>query len=307
MSRTQASMESDSPSFDGLISLLPGADIVNVGAPAFTITKIATGEFSLHYAAATGAVVVAAGVTGLMFRTGMQDDLQSFFGSARAGGAQNLPVNNPLTLMTASSVAGSLVNLAVFSSVGFVVGGYVTVDTVASGVQEFTRITAIPDATHITVATLVNAHTGAATGGAPISQNLFTTHAGVTGRPPFTGSSQLAPVTSVRPKGIALTGLSITYLITGANLTVPTIGMFAVQYPNLTAPVVTTLIAQATNNLQTATNAQAYTTPIPVPVANQGFIITPNTAVAIEYDANVGAATTLDIIAIFLTAKFNYD
>lgn len=307
MSRTQSAVAADTPYSDGLISLLPGADIVNTGATAFTITKIATGEFSLHYAAAAGAVVVAAGVTGLIFRTGVQDDMQQFFGSARAGGAQNLPVGSPTTLMTASIVAGSLVNIAVFSSVGFTVGSFVTLDTVASGVQEFTRITAIPDATHITVATVVNAHTGAATGGAPITQNLFTTPGSVSGRPPFAGSSQLTPVTAPRPKGIAITGLAVTYLITGANLTVPTIGLFAVQYPNLVAPTVTTLIAQATNNLQTATNAQAYTTPVPVPVANQGFIITPNTAVVIEFDFNVGAATTMDVIAMFLTAKFNYD
>jgi hypothetical protein len=307
MSRTRASLESDTPSFDGLIPLAPGADIVNTGATAFTITKIATGEFSLHYAAAAGAVVVFAGVTGLIFRTGSQDDVQEFFGSARAGGAQGLSVGNPITLMTSSSVAGSAVNLAVFSSVGFTVGSFVTVDTVASGVQEFAQITAIPDATHITVNKLANAHTGAATGGAPITQNIFTTPADVSGRPPFTGLSQLTPVTVARPKGISLTALQVTYLITGANLTVPTIGMFAVQYPNLTAPTVTTLIAQATNNLQTATNAQAYTTPIPVPIANRGFIVTPNTLVAIEMDFNVGAATTIDIIGMTLSCAFNYD
>lgn len=306
MSRTQASMESDTPSFDGLIPLLPGADIVGLTAGS-TFTKIGTGEFSLHYAAAAGAVVIFAGVTGLLFRTGSQDDVQAFFGSARAGGSQGLAVGSPLTLLTASIVAGTNVNIAVFSSVGFSVGSYATLDTVASGVQEFVRITAIPDATHITVASVLNAHTGAATGGAPISQNIFTTPASVSGRPPFTGSSQLTPVTSFRPKGIQPTFLQIAYLITGANLTVPTVGMFAVQYQNLVAPTVTTLIAQATNNLQTATNAQAYVTTVPVPIANRSFITSPSTAISIELDANVGAATTLDIVGMWVGCTFNYD
>jgi hypothetical protein len=196
--------------------------------------------------------------------------------------------------------------LAVFSSVGFTVGAFVTVDTVASGVQEFAIITAIPDATHITVNKLANAHTGAATGGASITQNLFTTPGPATGRPPFTGLSQLTPPLS-RPKGISITSISVAYLITGANLTVPTIGMFATQYANLTAVVTTTLIAQATNNLQSAANAQAYVTNVPVPIANRGFIVTPQTSIIIEMDANVGAATTLDVTGMWLNCNFNYN
>lgn len=306
MARTVSNLQQDTPSSDGLIPLIPGADIVGVTAGS-TFVRLATGEFSVHYAAAAGAVVIIAGVSGLVFRTGEQDDYQQAFGSTRAGGAQGLPVGQPITLMIASSVAGTSVNLNVFSSVGFSVGAFVTVDTVASGVQEFAQITAIPDATHITVNKLVNAHTGAATGGAPITQNIWTTPGPATGRPPFTGLSQLTPQTSVRPKGISLTSLSVAYLVTGANLTVPTIGLFATQYTNLTAPSTTTLIAQATNNLQTATNAQAYVTNVPVPIANRGFIITPQTSVVVEMDANVGAATTLDVIGMWCTCAFNYE
>jgi hypothetical protein len=301
MSRTVANLQQDTPSSDGLVALAAGADIVSVVGTT-VMTRVAAGEFSLRTNQATTAYTFFGGVSGLIFRTGEQDDYQQAFGSARAGGAQGLAVGIPNTLSTGSIVAGAPVNIAVLSSVNFTVGGFVTIDTVASGVQEFTRITAIPDGTHITVANIVNSHTTPF----PISQNLFTTPGPATGRPPFTGLSQLTPPTG-RPKGIAITQMNVIYAVNTTAITVPTVGLFATQYTNLVAPTVTNLIAQATNGLATASAAQPYVIPVPVPVANQGFIITPNTIVGVEFDFTTGASGSVDVLGFSFNCKFNYE
>ena len=305
MSRTVATLDSDSPSPDGMIPF--GAIDFSAVTGTAVLTRIAAGQFSLRTNQTAQGYVMLASVTGLLFRTGVQDDTQEFFGSSRAGGSNSLPVGSPVTSLTASIVAGTAVNMAVVSSVGFSVNQYVTIDTVASGVQEFQRITAIPDSTHITVATIANSHTGAATGGAPVSANLFTTPAGVTGRPPFTGSSQLTPVTTFRPKGISITGLDLVYAINTTAITVPTIGLFATSYVNAVAPSTTTLITQATNGLQTAAQATPYVINVPVPVANRSFITTPDTVVSVEVDFTTGGSGSVDMIGLFLRTTFNYD
>jgi hypothetical protein len=301
MSRTQAIIQGDTPQADGTVSLLPGADFVATSASgATTLFKIATGEFSLR-AAAASAYVIFGSLGGMIFRTGIQDDLQSFFGSSRAGGAQGLPIGSPQTLATASTVAGSSVSITVLSTVGFLPFQYVTIDTVASGVQEFTQILSITSPTVMVVRTLVNSHTAFF----PVAANLFTTYTGATGRPPFTGASELTPVTVPRPKGISFLQLSVIYQVTTTAITVPTVGLFATQYFNNAAPVTTTLIAQATNGLQTATQAQPYVIPVPVPIAAQNFIVTPNTQVSVEFDFT-NSTGTVDILAFILTCKFNY-
>jgi hypothetical protein len=305
MSRTVSNLQQDAPSSDGLVALAAGADIVQVPVAAETtkMTRIAAGEFSLRTQSASLPYTFFGGLSGLIFRTGEQDDYQQAFGSARAGGAQGLAIGVPNTLSTGSTVAGLLVNIAVLSSVGFTVGGYVAVDTVASGVQEFAQITAIPDATHITVNKLVNPHTTPF----PVAQNLFTTPGAATGRPPFAGMSQLTPQTSVRLKGISVIQMNIIYAVNTTAITVPTVGLFAAQYFNNAAPTVTNLIAQGTNGLATASQAQPYVIPVPVPVANQGFIITPNTIVGVEFDFTTGASGSVDVIGFSFNCKFNYE
>lgn len=299
MSRTQASLESDLPSPDGII-FVSGLDCVATTG-ATTATRVAAGNFSLRGAAAAS-YVIAIPVTGILVRTGVQDDVQEFFGSTRAGGAQNLAVGYPQTLSTGSIVAGTNVTINVLSSVGYTAGQYVVLDTVASGVQEFTQITSVPGGTSIVVARVVNSHTTPF----PIAANLFTTPAGATGRPPFAGLSQLTPQTTIRAKGIRIKGVTVIYQVTTTAITVPTFGLFATQYTNGVAPTVTTLITQATNGLATATNAQPYAIPIPVPVANQNFVITPNTEVIGEFDFT-NSTGTVDVFGFAFNCDFNYD
>jgi hypothetical protein len=302
MSRTVGRLQGDQVFSDMTVALSPPGDIISFGGTVVA-TRIAFGEYSWRTNQATQAYTMVGAVSGLIFRTGQQDDYQQAFGSARAGGSQGFPVGWPQTLSTGSTVAGAPVNIAVLSSVNFTVGSFVTVDTVASGFQEFAQITSIPDGTHITVNKLVNAHTTPF----PITQNLFTTPGPRTGRPPFTGLSQLTPQTSAPPKGINVQQVAIIYAVNTTAITVPTAGMTATQYVNGVAPTITTLIANATNGLATAAAAQPYVIPIPVPVANQGFIVTPNTVVTVEFDFTTGASGSVDILGFIVTGAYNYD
>lgn len=299
MSRTQSRVDSDQSYKDGRISLGP-TDFTQVSG-ASTITKIATGEYSYHVAASVGAFEAIAGCTGVLFRTGVQDDLQEFYGSLAAGGAQGKPVGATQTLTTNSLTAGTLVSIPVITSKNFAVGNYVTIDTVASTVQEFAVITSIPDATHIVVQQVANSHSS----GAPVAQNVWTTPGSITGRPPFTGFSQFTP-SSNRPKGLSIKGIALAYLVTGANFTVPTVGVFATQYQNNIAASVTTLLAQGTNGLQTAAQTNPYVTNVPITLAAQPFIITPSTVVTASIVGNTGSATTFDLLGFDFICDFNY-
>jgi hypothetical protein len=284
--------------------MVPGAGLAQIGSIGGTValTKIAAGEYSLRTSSATQAYGFVGAVSGI-YRMGMQDDLQEFFGSLRAGGAQGLPIGQPTTLATASITAGTLVSVTVDSTVNFFAGQYVLVDTVASGVQEYCQISSITNATTMVLVSVKNSHTAVF----PIAANIFTTPAGVSGRPPFTGLSQLTPVTAARPKGLNPVGLWVNYIVNTTAITVPVCALYATQYVYGVAPTITTLISSATNNLQTAAATTSYTIPVPVPVANQGFIITPNTVITAEFDFTSGASGTVDVLGMWLQVAFNYN
>lgn len=242
----------------------------------------------------------------LTARYGVQDDLQEFFGTGQPVGAQGLQVGQPTTLSTASSLAGSNISVAVLSSTNFVTGTWVLVDTVASGVQEKALINAIPDGLHIQFATLKNAHTTPF----PIAANLFTSPAGVSGSPPYTGITELTAVVAPRPKGILIKQLNCIYAILAAAATVNTISIISQQFVNqATLPAQTTLLALAANGLQTATNAanQFYVTPIPLPVASQVFINTRTTEVTLNWNVTTGAAASAAIVGVSVDVTYNYN
>jgi hypothetical protein len=304
MSRTQGRIQADLPNTDGYVPLMPGADIFQAVLAAETSAyhKIAAGEYSIRTTSASDAYSIIGGVTGIVYRVGMQDDLQEQFGSARAGGAQGLPVGVPLTLGTSSPSAGSLVSVTVDSTVGFSAGQAVLVDTVASGVQEYSFVSSITSGTVMVLTTLAHAHTGPF----PIAANVFTTPAGVSGRPPFTGLSQLTPVTAPRGKGIAITGVVVDYIVNTTAITVPTVGVYATQVVNGVAVSPTTLLTQATNGLATAAAATPYSIPVALPVASQGFIVTPNTFVSIEFDFTTASTGSVDVLGMAVGVNFNY-
>jgi hypothetical protein len=235
-------------------------------------------------------------LSGLMFRYGTGDWLQEQFGSQQSGGAQGKPVGGWTALVTSSTAAGSNVNVPVNTSVGFSVGGYVN----AAG--QYTIITAIPDSTHLTLALT----TATLAVNAVITQDPFTTPAGVSGPPPFTGITSLTPVTAPRPKGLGIRALYPIYSIAGAALTLNTIGLTKTVFSPNAAPVVTNLLADAANGLATATNAQPYLTPINFasPISMQTSKYAQYT---IEWDVTTAGGGTAQLFGVFMDVNFNYN
>lgn len=290
MSRTQGRHESDLANYDGQIFV--GSDAISVTSGTATQTRNAAGDFSLNVGNSQ-TMVMRINLKAL-FRYGQQDWLQEQFGSGLNAGAQGLPVGGYTTLSTASASAGSNVSVAVLNSANFVVGR-----TVMAGAQK-TYITAIADATHITLASL----TATLASASVITENLFVTPAGVTGVPPFTGVSNLVPVTSPRPKGIKVRQIYPWYLVAGAALTTNTVGVTTTVAANATALAVTTLLTNAANGLQTATQATPYLTPIQI--ASPVFITAKYSSYDIEWDVTTAGGGTANIYGVFLDCDFNY-
>jgi hypothetical protein len=301
MSRSQRMYQQDIPVPDGMINLSALDFQILSGGGTGTLTKIATGEVSLRLSTTTASTFLAS-LSKVPWRFGMQDDLQERFGSGIPSGSGGVAIGFPTTLSTSSATAGSSVNIPVLSSVNFSVDMSLVIDTAASGVQETTRVTAIPDATHITVNALANNHTTPF----PISAHVFTTPAGVSGPPPFTGVTQFTPVTAPRPKGIRIKQINPRYIINTTNATVNTIGMSLIKYTNnVVAPAATALLTNAANGMSLVASANPYVTPIPIPVANQNYIIGQNSDVIIEWDITAG--TTVDLLGVTLLCDFNLD
>jgi hypothetical protein len=295
MSRTQGKFASDIGWNDGQI-FLSALDIDLVSGTA-TFTRNASGDYSWNLGA-SATCVFAVALSSLLFRYGVQDDLQENYGAGPGPllyGSQGEVVGGYTTLTTASGAVGSNVNLAVLSSVNFNVG-----NAVLCGAQK-TYVTAIPDSTHITVQSI----TATLASGSVITQNLFTTPAGVTGRPPFTGQSQLTPVTSPRPKGIQFREIYPWYLVTGAALTTNTIGITKTVAANATANAVTNILANAANNLQTATQATPYLTPIQI--ASPAFQTTKYASYNMEWDVTTGSGGAARVYGIYMDIGYNWN
>jgi len=131
---------------------------------------------------------------------------------------------------------------------------------------------------------------------------IFTTPAGVSGPPPFTGLSQFTPVTSPRPKGLAINSISAVYTIGGAAASVNTLGITQTVFANNTAPAVTTILA--TTNISTAVQAQPYVTKLTL---NTPYLTTLNAEYVLEWNLTTGAATgTAFIYGLIFGVTFNY-
>jgi hypothetical protein len=288
MSRTRGRQDSDLGYADGQFFIqAPGA------------AKTASGLYSLALGnSATDTLVFP--LEKIVFRYGLQDWTQEQFGSTRAGGSQGLPVNGFTTLTTASIAVGTSVSIPVLNSADFVVGRTLQVDVL--GTSEYPTITSIPDATHIVVSAITASHAS----GSVVSQNVFTTPAGVTGPPPFTGTTSLTPVTSPRPKGIKIRQIYPWFTVTGLALTTNTIGLTKTVAANATAPVVTSLLTNAANGLPTAVQATPYLTPIQLPSANINYQTTKFASYNIEWDISTGTTGTAAVYGIFVDVEFNW-
>ncbi len=295
MSRTQGKFQADTGSNDGQIFLAP-QDFSLVSGTA-TLTKNASGDYSWNIGASATCVFVA-DLSKLIFRYGVQDDLQEQFGSGPGPltyGSQGLAVGGYTTLSTASGAVGNNVSVAVLSSTNFGAG-----DPVMAGTQK-TYIVSIPDATHLVLQSI----TATLAAGSVITQNLFATPAGVTGRPPFSGVNSLVPVTSPRPKGINLKEIYPWYLVAGAALTTNTIGITKTVAANATANAITNILANAANNLQTATQATPYLTPIQI--ASPAYQTTKYASYNIEWDVTSAGGGSARVYGVYMDVALNFN
>lgn len=317
MSRTQKRWDCDQGYADGFIDLSP-SDFASVGTDAPTLTRNAKGDISLHQAASKSSIVVCS-LSGLIFRTGLLDDLQEMFGAGgnqpglsatqefgtgtAITGARGQSSGYPYTKTTATiTKSAAAVSMAVADSAAFAVGNYVLIDGGSSMLAEIQYVTAIADTTHITVGQLKNTHTGA---GITISAHPYTTPAGITGPPSGNASaSQLVPVTAPRPKGISFFDISLRYKIGTANLTSQTIGLSKTVYANATALAITDVLAPAQNGLSLAFAATPYSTRIAL---TSGYQVTDNEEFWLEIATVTPASSTYDLYGAQLHVLYNYN
>jgi hypothetical protein len=132
----------------------------------------------------------------------------------------------------------------------------------------------------------------------------FTTPAGVSGPPPFTGVTQFTPVTAARPKGIQINSVTFNYLITTNAATVNTVGVIDFVYANATAVVANTLLAAATNGMQTAAAATPYATT--VPLTTPAYLTAQDHLPVITWAITPGAGG-VSIYGVALNCTFNFN
>lgn len=306
MSRTQRRFTQDIGNFDGQVFFAvsdfvvapPGASGGPAVAPVITVTNTTpfTESLVIQPSSATGTIHIP--LSGLIYRTGMQDDIQESFGGLQSG-AQGFPVSNPITWTTGALAVGSSVSIPVLNSAAFTAGSRITVDIL--GTPETTTIVSIPDATHILVTQLTLTHLT----NAQIGLNVFTTPAGITGTPPFTGITQLTPITSPRPKGIAITSLSLIYQVLGAAATSQSIALYRTVFNNAAAPISTVLIAAGTNGLVSTVAAQPLITTVQVPVP--AYQVSPFEELVAVYTPVTPAGSTIALYGMLANISFNYN
>jgi len=205
-----------------------------ISGSGVALDPIASGNFPLQLSTAGTAYVMDKWLSSLMFRTGMEDDLQEAFGGQK-------------TTFTTNDFPGA-------------------------------RGLASPP-------------------------NTFTTPAGVSGPPPFTGLSQFTPVTASRPKGIQINSVTCFYEVGAVNTTLNTIAIYQTAFANGVAPAVTTILAAS--NL-TATHA---TTPYATTVAlsSPAMLTTQNAAYSLEWKLTTGESTGTALIwGVQLNVSYNF-
>ncbi len=131
-----------------------------------------------------------------------------------------------------------------------------------------------------------------------------------TQRPPVPSTAVFGPNDSgtarTIPKGMQVNAINVVYNVIGGTLTLATIGMTKTTFGTTgTAPVVTTLLANANNGLQTGVISQpvAYNVLIPTPAP----ITTRLTQTIIEVDMTTPAGVTIDLYGLFLDVSFNFN
>lgn len=139
--------------------------------------------------------------------------------------------------------------------------------------------------------------------GAAAPPATFTTPAGVSGPPPFTGVTQFTPPTS-RPKGIRINSITFNYLITTNNATVNTCAVYDFVYADGVAVVANVLLASAANGLSVTASATPHVTT--VALTTPAYLTALNHFPVVSWAITPGAGG-VSIYGITLNGHFNFN
>lgn len=131
----------------------------------------------------------------------------------------------------------------------------------------------------------------------------FTTPYGPSGRPPQP-SSNFGKIPTSRPKGLKPVAVSAVYSVTGAALTALQVGLgravFTVGVLPAPIPVLGgTNLPLGVSVLNTVT--------VPIPVANQVWLVDGFTSLGVSLNVTPGAAGVMNLYGLFIDFNFNYN
>lgn len=128
----------------------------------------------------------------------------------------------------------------------------------------------------------------------------------VSGRPPFTGATQLTPLIGTRPKGFKVTDITLVYQVNTANLTSINVQVNKTVYANNVALAQTILLANAANGLQITAQTLPYVTKVPITPANVLFNTTDNSEIHAELAVVTPASSVFRLYRAYIHGQFNY-
>ena|SRR5579863_4285841 len=133
---------------------------------------------------------------------------------------------------------------------------------------------------------------------------------GITGFPPFLAAALptlKGPVSGAVPKGVQITGIDVIYTVTGAALTVVTVGVTDTNFVNNVAPAVVNRIALGANGLPTAVQAQPYRTNVAVPTGNQAMATLSDTETIVNVNLTTQAGGSAVFYGVVLYVQYNFN
>ncbi len=128
---------------------------------------------------------------------------------------------------------------------------------------------------------------------------------GAPGFPPFTGATQLTAPTADPPKGVQLLDVVVYCLISTANPSTFTVGVYRNVFVDSVAIAQATLLAAT--SLITAAPFQATPHVIKTPIAAAPFEITDNSDIFVDLAVVTTGSGTLALYGIGVHYNFNYD
>lgn len=125
--------------------------------------------------------------------------------------------------------------------------------------------------------------------------------------PGMSTGQQITPRTALKLKGIKLLSFDVTYSIGTLAMTAHTCRVDFTNYVNNVAANTVSVLASGANGLQTATQANPYTTTVTLAAGQQVYRVTADAALWIEISANNQATTAYTLIGVEAAVEYNYN